>query len=260
MAMDTTDAPQVMEHIHKPLNLTPHEARWVPASARLVTCGINSKNKGELVVHEMSKGTIVERARYLNQNGGIKCGTFGASRLEERHFAFGDYSGRLTICDLERGPDEPIYSVSAHDNFVNAVDGFGGMAAGCGAPEIATAGRDGCVRIWDPRSEKPVLSLEPTEGQSSRDCWAVSIGNSYNELERCVCAGYDNGDLKMFDLRTNKMRWETNCGDGVTSIDFDRKDIEMNKLVVTTLESKLRLYDLRTQVHVLDQLKPTLFF
>ena len=30
-------------------------------------------------------------------------------------------------------------------------------------------------------------------------------------------------------------------------INFDRNDIEMNKMVVTTLESKFRLYDLRTQ-------------
>ena len=34
---------------------------------------------------------------------------------------------------------------------------------------------------------------------------------------------------------------------GVTCIEFDRKDIEMNKMVVTTLESKFRAFDLRTQ-------------
>jgi len=32
-----------------------------------------------------------------------------------------------------------------------------------------------------------------------------------------------------------------------SGIDFDRNDIEMNKMVITTLESKFRLYDLRTQ-------------
>lgn len=39
-----------------------------------------------------------------------------------------------------------------------------------------------------------------------RDCWCVAIGNSYNDEERCVLAGYDNGDVKMFDLRMNKVR------------------------------------------------------
>ena len=44
------------------------------------------------------------------------------------------------------------------------------------------------------------------------------------------------------------MRYETNVNNGVTSIEFDRKDIEMNKMAVTTLESKYRLFDMRTQV------------
>ena len=34
----------------------------------------------------------------------------------------------------------------------------------------------------------------------------------------------------MYDLRTNLVRWETNVRNGVCSIEFDRKDIEMNKL------------------------------
>ena len=44
----------------------------------------------------------------------------------------------------------------------------------------------------------------------------------------------------------NKIRWEINIGDGVTALEFDRKDIAMNKLVATTLESRLALYDMRT--------------
>lgn len=34
----------------------------------------------------------------------------------------------------------------------------------------------------------------------------VAFGNSFNDDERCVLAGYDNGDVKMFDLRMNKVR------------------------------------------------------
>lgn len=40
-------------------------------------------------------------------------------------------------------------------------------------------------------------------------------------------------DVKLFDLRTQTMRWETNVGNGVVSLEFDRKDIAMNKLVAT---------------------------
>ena len=31
-----------------------------------------------------------------------------------------------------------------------------------------------------------------------------------------MCAGYDNGDVKMFDLRTMGLRWETNVKNGVS--------------------------------------------
>lgn len=73
------------------------------------------------------------------------------------------------------------------------------------------------------------------------------LGNSYCDEERCIVAGYDNGDIKLFDLRANSIRYETNVANGVTCVEFDRKDIEMNKMVVTTLESKFRLFDMRTQ-------------
>ena len=71
----------------------------------------------------------------------------------------------------------------------------------------------------------------------ARDCWALAFGDSYNNDERCLLAGYDNGDLKMFDLRMNSVRWQANVGNGVCGVQFDRPDIEMNKFVVTCLES-----------------------
>mmetsp|Transcript_3188 Transcript_3188/g.6448 ORF Transcript_3188/g.6448 Transcript_3188/m.6448 type:complete len:358 (-) Transcript_3188:22-1095(-) len=243
--MDSTDAPQIIEHIHKSLNFTPYETKFVPCSARFVCCGISPKAKGVLAVHEMAKGSLNTIGEFVLPHG-IKCATFGASGIEDRHLAFGDYGGVLSISDLER-PTVPIYNVQAHASIINAVDGCGGQGIGFGAPELVTGGRDGCVRVWDPRVETPVLSLEPEDGQSARDCWSVAFGNSHSDDERVICAGYDNGDVKMFDLRTNSIRYETNVKNGVTCVEFDRPDIEMNKMVVTTLESKFRCYDLRTQ-------------
>ncbi|KAG6613224.1 WD repeat-containing protein 92 [Phytophthora cinnamomi] len=49
-------------------------------------------------------------------------------------------------------------------------------------------------------------------------------------MERCVVGGYDNGDIKMFDLWMISLLWETNCQNGVVNVQFDRKDIGMNKL------------------------------
>ena len=89
--------------------------------------------------------------------------------------------------------------------------------------------------------------MEPKEGETRRDCWTVAFGNSYNSEERIVASGYDNGDIKMFDLKMMSLRWESNVKNGVCCLEFDRNDIHMNKLVATTLESKFYVFDLRTQ-------------
>ena len=44
--------------------------------------------------------------------------------------------------DLEK-IDQPIYSVKGHKEIINAIDAVGGLGIGEGAPEIATASRDG---------------------------------------------------------------------------------------------------------------------
>ena len=45
------------------------------------------------------------------------------------------------------------------------------------------------------RVNEPVLALEPVEGEPIRDCWTVAFENSFDDEERCIVAGYDNGDL-----------------------------------------------------------------
>merc|ERR1711907_597936 len=84
------------------------------------------------------------------------------------------------------------------------------------------------------------------DGENPADCWTVAFGNSHNDAERCICAGYDNGDVKIFDLRTSTLRWDTNVKNGVCHVAFDRREIAMNKLGVSTLESQIIAYDLRT--------------
>ena len=55
-----------------------------------------------------------------------------------------------------------IYSVKAHKEIINAIDGIGGLGIGEGAPEILTASRDGTVKVWDPRQkDTPVAVIEP---------------------------------------------------------------------------------------------------
>ncbi|KAG8037004.1 hypothetical protein G9C98_004326 [Cotesia typhae] len=156
------------------------------------------------------------------------------------------------ICHIEKSVDYSLFDAKwipcSANEIINAIDGAGGQSVGYGAPEIVTGSRDGSVKVWDPRQkDRPVAVFEPKEGDSRRDCWSVAFGNSYNSEERVVAAGYDNGDVKMFDLKAMSLRWESNLKNGVCGLEFDRKDIPMNKLVATTLESKFYLFDLRTQ-------------
>ena len=51
----------------------------------------------------------------------------------------------------------------------------------------------------------------------------------------------------MFDLRTMRVHWETNVGNGICGIEFDRKDVVMNKVSVSTLDSRVFVFDLRTR-------------
>jgi WD40 repeat protein len=99
----------------------------------------------------------------------IKCGTFGASSLEDRHLATGDFNGHLALWDLENLAQGPVYSVKAHDQIINAIDGVAGLGIGRGAPEIVTASRDGHVKVWDPRlKDRPVACMQPKSDPTNK--------------------------------------------------------------------------------------------
>ena len=256
-AQASTDAPLFIEHTNKTLSCTPSDVKWCAASPRFVTTGTHPKGTGSVQVWEMVPGEGARAIAEVVRPEGIKCGTFGASFLEDRHFAVGDCKGSLAIVDLSRSSGaggsvgapagggsssssssgsslegsgggggegagasgsvsgEVVWRVpSAHASMVNAIDGCGGLGIGGGAPELVTGGRDGCVKLWDPRMAEPVLSVEPAAGQGGRECWCVAFGGASADDERCIAAGYDNGDVKLFDLRTQSIRWETNVGNG----------------------------------------------
>lgn len=165
--MFTTDAPQLIEHANQGLAFTPTDVRWMPVSARFVVTGTSAKGTGEAQVWEMTPGEL-RNVGCVTRPEGIKCGTFAASFVEDRHFATGDFKGMLAILDLSRGRSSGsgsggagapaaldgsvVWSVPhAHASIVNAIDGCGGLGIGGGAPELVSGGRDGAVRLWDPR-------------------------------------------------------------------------------------------------------------
>ncbi|KAJ1546232.1 WD repeat-containing protein 92 [Nowakowskiella sp. JEL0078] len=231
----TLDKPQIVVHLQKSLPFTAYDVKWIPSSAKFVVIGQHSRGSGALNVYELNNGSLNLVGEAEKENP-FKCGTFGASTLHDRHFATGDFSGKLCLWDLSR-LEVPIFSIDAHDQIINCIDGCGGMNAG--PPEIATGSRDGVVKVWDVRQrDRPVAKISPAKDDNIRDTWTVAFGNSYNDDERVICAGYDNGDVKMFDLRNLKLIWETNVKNG---------DIRMNKLMISTLEANIFAFDLRTQ-------------
>lgn len=211
-------------------------------------------------------------------------------------------------------PDVPVYSVKAHKEILNSIDGVGGLGIGDGAPEIVTGSRDGessdltgqnwpavnemslfyvghrnrqglgsktkrlsgsqhgahrgreqerlldcCIWFVQHRPEadpnclisvtfKSVISSD-SEANGFKtvlqiraadkghlflfafigcELWILMFnndhcsGHAFNDQDRCVCAGYDNGDIKLFDLRNMSLRWETNIKNGVRVLRIDR--------------------------------------
>ena len=86
-------------------------------------------------------------------------------------------------------------------------------------------------------------------------CWAKG-GGRFELTRRAATRGWKiaatlpetdlRGHLASRSRAPRRLRWETNCGNGVVNVEFDRKDIEMNKIVATTLESRFRVFDART--------------
>ncbi|KAI7839135.1 hypothetical protein COHA_007138 [Chlorella ohadii] len=244
--------PQIVELVHRSLTQTIYDVRWLPGTAKFLALGCYARGTGTLQLYELD-GAALELAAETEQPASLKCACVlgGGGETGSAHqqlIALGNFDGQLQLVDAERlgSSSEPLWRVQTHAGVVNGLDAFNGQ----GAPLIATAGKDGGVRVWDPRApDAPAAAFLPAAGGPAPDAWCVAIGNAHSAEERCILAGYANGDIKMFDLRGGgaAVRWETNVGKGVCGVQFDRRDIAMNKFVATCLESRLCLYDARTQ-------------
>ncbi|KAJ6645693.1 Dynein axonemal assembly factor 10 [Pseudolycoriella hygida] len=219
------------------------DTKWLPTfPVKFVTVGATSKSssKGFIQISEINDGKLaVERT--LERQSAFRCATFDAT-VRNTSLSLGNFHGQLQIFDIEKC-GFPIFDEKAHDGVVNCLDGIG---SGNGS-EIVTGGQDGCINVWDPRQGGPVVSIagvrKESGGNGSRDCWTVTFGDGSNQDDRIVCAGYDNGDIKVIDLKNLNEKWSCNVGSGVCKISCDRKSTETNRLIAGTVDGKIHLFD-----------------
>ena len=138
--------------------------------------------------------------------------------------------------------ESPVEEVrGAHSDLVHCLAGAGGR--------LVTGGREGVVKVWDRRDlRQSVLSVagEAREGASRPEVWAVDAGEDGDSL----CAGYSNGDVRLFDCRAGRVRWESCLPKGVSSLQL----LSGERLVAGSVGGSLVLWDLssdrRTEVRL----------
>ena len=166
----TFDKPQIIPYCEESTEgHTLFDCKWIPSSPRIVVLGSHVSGHGMIRIYSMTATANLKLNSEVKRPDPIKCGTFGATSLEDRYLATGDFLGHLAIWDLEHLPQGPIFSVKAHDQIINAIDGVAGLGVGRGAPEIVTASRDGNVKVWDPRlKDRPVACMQPKNAASGK--------------------------------------------------------------------------------------------
>ena len=251
--------PKIKLLLSKNLNYIPFDIHWLPYSTKLVSIGESFDSKGILQIYNLNLGKLSIESEYI-QNYPSKCCTFGISSFSSRDLALGDFDGNLSVIDLEKG--EFNYEIKkAHKGIIQSIDGLG-IKNNQGPPEIVTGGKDGLVKLWDLRSDKPCILLEPKDIKKNfPECWTVRFCDC--GFNKKVGIGYDNGDIKIYDLRMDKIFFGENLKKGVCNIEFDKKNIPINKMIVTTLDSKFYLYDFtnyfQNQKKLYDEVNTTIW-
>jgi len=235
----------------KSSDLTLFDCRWVPCSTRFVVAGTHTKGHGILNVYTISETEKLEQSATIERKRHpFKCITFGATQLSERNPATGDFDGNINVWDIEN--KIPVWSAKGHSSIINSIDGaIGDELSNTEEHLVVTGSRDGSVKIWDVREkERAICSMQPLDGNPTHDCWTVAFGNSSSSTDRVVAAGFDNGDIKIFDLRAMSIQWETHVSTGVCSLAFDSPRSEIKKLSATCLMGYTHIWDLKSTENV----------
>ena len=53
------EKPQIIIHIHKSLNYTVYDTKWIPSSAKFAVLGSRPRGTGTLQIYEINKGELI---------------------------------------------------------------------------------------------------------------------------------------------------------------------------------------------------------
>ena len=61
------EKPQIIVHIHKSLDYTVYDTKWIPSSAKFAVLGSRPRGTGALQIYEISKGELklVKEVSYI---------------------------------------------------------------------------------------------------------------------------------------------------------------------------------------------------
>lgn len=235
---------EIATYIDKTTDFHIFDTKWLPSfPTKFVVVGATSKSSptGFIEIRELNKDQL-DVIKIVNTKSAARCCSFDAV-VRNSSLAVGNFHGSLQIFDIENS-DFPIYDVKAHKGIVNCLDGIG---YGEGA-EIVTGGQDGCIRVWDPRQSEPVCGISAIKkedgGSGSRDCWTVTFADGAVEDDRVICAGFDNGDIKLIDLRVLKERWSHNIGSGICKLNCEKIYARTVRLVAGTVDGNVHILNL----------------
>lgn len=221
------------------------DTKWVPSfPTKFVIVGATTKSsqRGSIQIYQLNNDQL-DVEKIIEKKVAYRCASFDAT-VRNTSICLGNFHGNLQVFDIEKF-DFPIYDVKAHDGIVNCLDGIG---SGNGS-EILTGGQDGCIKVWDPRQGDAVVCICPVRkedgGSGRRDCWTVKFADGTNQNDRVVCAGFDNGDIKVIDLRILKESWGCNVSSGICKLSCDRKYAKTHRLVAGSVDGSVHLFDMK---------------